>query len=52
MLTLYGAGGQQLGTVILAGGQPSVAFQWKVSPGQGMSADEAKHAVQSSLQRQ
>ncbi len=52
MLTLYGAGGQQLGTVILAGGQPSVAFQWKVSPGQGMSADEAKHAVQASLQRQ
>jgi hypothetical protein len=51
-LTLYGAGGQELGTVILAGGEPSVAFEWKVSPGQGMTADEAKHAVQASLEKQ
>ena len=52
MLTLYGAGGQTLGTVILAGGEQSVAFQWKVSPGQGMTADEAKSALETSLQRQ
>lgn len=51
-LTLYGAGGQELGTVILAGGEQSVAFQWKVSPGTGMTADEAKHAVQASLKKQ
>ena len=51
-LTLYGAGGQELGTVILAGGQPSVAFEWKVSPGSGMSQAEAKQAVEASLKKQ
>lgn len=52
MLTLYGAGGQTIGTVILAGGESSVAFEWKVSPGQGMTADEAKSAVESSLKKE
>lgn len=51
-LTLYGAGGQTIGTVILAGGEPSVSFQWKVSPGEGMSAEEAKSAVEGSLKRE
>ena len=44
-LTLYGAGGQPLGSVTLPAGQTSIPFRFNV--GSGMSAEEAVKQVQS-----
>ena len=51
-LTLYGAGGQVLGTAVLKAGQSSVNFNWNVGSSQALSLDEAKNLGEQFLKEQ
>jgi hypothetical protein len=51
-LTLYGAGGNNIGTVTLPAGQTSVRFDWNVVSGQGMSQEEARNAISEAMKPQ
>jgi len=48
-LTLYGGGGNPIGTATLEAGQTSLDFSFDVGLGSGMSEDEARGAVENSI---
>ena len=47
VVTLYGAGGQQLGQAIVDPGTGSRTFSWPVDANQGLSQDEAARLLES-----
>jgi hypothetical protein len=52
-LTLYGSGGNSIGSATLEAGQTSLNFDFNVGASSGMSEDEARGAVEGSVaQRQ
>ena len=51
-LTLYGAGGQVIGTTVLQAGQSSVNFNWNVGSAQALSLEEAKNLGEQMLKEQ
>lgn len=52
VLTLYGAGGNQIGTATLEAGQTQLQFSWPVTSTQSMTEDEAKNAIAESMKPQ
>ncbi|HYR29623.1 MAG TPA: hypothetical protein VEU30_14225 [Thermoanaerobaculia bacterium] len=51
-LTLYGGGGNPIGTATLEAGQTSLNFKFDVGVSSGMSEEEARGALEASLSQQ